>query len=176
MEDAALRAAPDSLEARSRRVRDFAGSELFLRAFDEGMNLVEETAAYLDGQGREESRQLSREGALAYANESMRLTTRLMQVASWLLVQRAVREGEMTPEHAAQEKFRLASEPDAQTTSPDSLEVPARLRDLMARSRKIYDRARRIDAGLYRTLKSANPVGSQVNRLREAFEAPDRAS
>ena len=74
-------------------VDDFARSELFDRTFREGMELVEETAAYLDGDGRRESKLLSRAAALAYAGESMKLTTRLMQIASWLLVQRAVQIG-----------------------------------------------------------------------------------
>ena len=60
------------------------------------MTLVEEAASYLDGPGREESRDLPRPAAVAYSTESMRLTTRLMQVASWLLLQRAVNEGELT--------------------------------------------------------------------------------
>ncbi|HQT54616.1 MAG TPA: DUF1465 family protein, partial [Phenylobacterium sp.] len=81
-------------------IQDFARSELFDRTFQEGMDLVEETAGYLDGSGRQESKLLSRNAALAYAGESMRLTTRLMQVASWLLVQRAVREGDMPREGA----------------------------------------------------------------------------
>ena len=72
-------------------VMDFTKSELFDRIFDEGMELVEATAAYLDGPGRQESRRLSRSGAIAYAAESMRLITRFMHVASWLLVQRAVK-------------------------------------------------------------------------------------
>jgi len=67
-------------------ISGFARSELFDRTFQEGMDLVEETAAYLDGAGRQDSKLLSRSAALAYAAESMRLTTRLMQVASWLLV------------------------------------------------------------------------------------------
>ena len=70
----------------------FVSSSLFDRVFKQGMDLVEETAAYLDGQGREDSKSLARSVALAYAGESMRLTTRLMQVASWLLVQRAIEE------------------------------------------------------------------------------------
>src|ERR1700744_2579319 len=88
--------------ARARTVRDFTTSELFDRTFQEGMELVEETAAYLDGPGRQESKLLSRGAALAYASTSMKLTTRLMQVASWLLVQRAVREGDMSPQEACQ--------------------------------------------------------------------------
>ena len=65
-----------------------AASAAFKTLFREGMSLVEDTAAYLDGPGREESRNLPRATALAYATESMRLTTRLMQVASWLLIWR----------------------------------------------------------------------------------------
>ena len=61
------------------------------------MTLVEEAAAYLDGPGRGKSSALPRPAALAYSTESMRLTTRLMQVASWLFLQRAVNEGELAP-------------------------------------------------------------------------------
>ena len=44
---------------------------------------------------------LSRAAALAYAGESMRLTTRLLDLASWLLIRRAIKEGEMTEAEAA---------------------------------------------------------------------------
>lgn len=87
MINAQMTSAPSPAD-RSRTVRDFARSELFDRTFREGMELVEETAAYLDGEGRRDSKMLSRAAALAYAAESMKLTTRLMQIASWLLVQR----------------------------------------------------------------------------------------
>src|SRR5215813_15482018 len=91
----------------ARRAVDFARSELFERTFKEGMALVEETAGYLDGPGRAASKRLPRTAALAYAGESMRLTTRLMQVASWLLVQRAVRDQEIPLVEAGSDKYRL---------------------------------------------------------------------
>ena len=69
-------------------------SPAFSALFREGMDMVEETAAYLDGDGRAEAKALDRPASLAYATESMRLTTRLMQLASWLLLHRAVKEGE----------------------------------------------------------------------------------
>src|SRR5438128_8892116 len=84
-----------------------AGSQAFAGLFREGMALVEETAAYLDGPGRKESKSLQRNAALAYATESMRLTTRLMQLASWLLLHRAVNEGEMSLLQASQEKTKV---------------------------------------------------------------------
>ena len=100
-------------------IQDFAASELFDRTFQEGMDLVEETAAYLDGAGRHDSKRLPRKAALAYASESMRLTTRLMQLASWLLVQRAVREGQMPASEACQDRYRVGDE------SPRAAEVQA---------------------------------------------------
>src|SRR6266581_9118179 len=84
-----------------------AGSQSFGTLFREGMALVEETAAYLDGPGRKDSKGLERNAALAYATESMRLTTRLMQLASWLLLHRAVNEGEMSLAQAHKEKTKV---------------------------------------------------------------------
>src|SRR5947207_1040771 len=82
-------------------------SAAFGTLFREGMDLVEETAAYLDGAGRAEAKALDRSVSLTYATESMRLTTRLMQLASWLLLHRAVKEGEMTLTQANREKTKV---------------------------------------------------------------------
>src|SRR3974390_3477930 len=84
-----------------------ANSQTFTDLFRGGMGLVEETATYLDGTGRQESKKLERAAALAYATESMRLTTRLMQLASWLLLHRAVKEGEMSLAQANKEKSKV---------------------------------------------------------------------
>jgi regulator of CtrA degradation len=106
-----------------------ASSQAFAGLFRDGMALVEETAAYLDGPGRQESKKLERSAALAYATESMRLTTRLMQLASWLLLHRAVKEGEMTLIQANKEKSKVklaAGEPGDPDTIKLLPERPAR--------------------------------------------------
>src|ERR1700745_1290307 len=82
-------------------------SAAFGNLFREGMDLVEQTAAYLDGVGRAEAKAPDRSASLTYATESMRLTTRLMQLASWLLLHRAVKEGEMTLVQANREKIKV---------------------------------------------------------------------
>ncbi len=150
---------------------DFARSELFERTFKEGMALVEETAAYLDGPGRAASKRLSRTAALAYAGESMRLTTRLMQVASWLLVQRAVRDGEIQMNEAASEKYRLIAretQPAAGFAGADDL--PEALKTLIIRGGAIYERVRRLDETMYEGgAEPSNPVSDQLARLNEAF-------
>jgi regulator of CtrA degradation len=156
------------------RIIAFADSELFERAFAEGMQLVEETAAYLDGPGRQESKALPKAIALAYAGESMRLTTRLMQAASWLLVHRAVREREMNPSEAAQEKYRIASRTLCEGEPFEGLtDLPVRLQDLLLRSQRLYQRVRRFDDQIYGEQETAeNVVQTQQDRLREAFAAP----
>src|SRR6201993_143965 len=88
-----------------------ANSQVFASLFRDGMALVEETATYLDGAGRQESKKLERSAALVYATESMRLTTRLMQLASWLLLHRAVKEGEITLAQAHEEKSKVRLPP-----------------------------------------------------------------
>jgi regulator of CtrA degradation len=158
--------------------RDFAASDLFARTFTEGMGLVEETAAYLEGPGRAASRDLAREAALEYASESMRLTTKLMQVASWLLVHRAVREGEMTDDEAREERYRLRDVESAATT-PLAVrgQLPAALKDLRDRADRLFDRVRRLDARLHgdgAPASQANPVGSQLKALERAFNTNRR--
>lgn len=157
----------------STRVADFVASEMFAKLFHEGMDLVERTAAYLDGPGRDDSRALDRAGALAYAAESMKLTTRLMQAASWLLVQRQVAEGEMTAEEAMGERYRLPPDSIEDPHWPDAGETaPAPLTELASLSRALYARLKRIDENLFAgeaPQDSVNGVGAQMDRLRTAF-------
>ena len=156
--------------SRAAVVEDFARSELFDRTFREGMELVEETAAYLDGDGRRESKLLSRAAALAYAGESMKLTTRLMQIASWLLVQRAVREGDMTAAAACEPRYRLAERKiDAEPTHG---ELPIALVEYLVRTDRLYDRALHLDRKMYLDEpeeEAVNPVQNQLDRLAAAF-------
>jgi regulator of CtrA degradation len=156
------------------RALDFAKSELFERTFKEGMALVDETAAYLDGPGRAASKRLSRAAALAYAGESMRLTTRLMQVASWLLVQRAVRDGEIPLTEASSEKYRLiAREGQAAPAFAGSEDLPEALKTLIVRGGAIYERVRRLDETMYsgsgEGAPAGNAVSDQMDKLRAAF-------
>src|SRR6202166_1449631 len=153
-------------------------SAAFGTLFREGMDLVEETAAYLDGVGRAEAKALDRSVSLTYATESMRLTTRLMQLASWLLLHRAVKEGEMSLAQANKEKtkVKLAA---GEAGSEDSMKLlPEHLRGLIARSRALQADVRRLDATMHArpdfTLTNrTNPVERQLGLLKAAFEADD---
>lgn len=153
----------------------FAQSETFRGLFREGMALVEETAAYLDGDGRKQSRALPRNASLAYTTESMRLTTRLMQLASWLLLQRAVNDGEISSEQANSEKskVRLDGAPPA-TGSGVFDELPEALRSLIERSVRLQERIRHLDQAMYGpkpAVTPQNPLARDLGRLADAFGA-----
>jgi regulator of CtrA degradation len=155
-------------------VARLAGSDAFRELFREGMALVEETADYLDGEGRRDSRRLTRAGSLVYATESMRLTTRLMQLASWLLLQRAVNDGELTLDQARLEKSKVKLSGLSTAMEGAGWEaLPERLRSLIARSLKLQERIRRLDSayGGESSPAADNPVMQQIGRIAEAFKA-----
>lgn len=153
-------------------------SESFKPLYNEGMGLVEQTATYLDGTGRAEAKKLSRVAATLYAAESMRLTTRLMQLASWLLLQRAANSGEMTRDQVASEKVKVRL--DTASASEDVAgwsELPEEFRDLVKRSLRLQARVRRMDEEIYgagkvtqlHTARHGNPVNEQIRLLNTAF-------
>jgi regulator of CtrA degradation len=148
----------------------------FTSLYREGMGLIEDVAAYLDGAGRAESRGLTRETSFVYATESMRLTTRLMQLASWLLLQRAVNEGELTAENARveKEKVRFSANP-AERGGPGYIGLPQRLRDYIAQGDRLFERVQQFDrlerGAIAETAPPATQgsIGDQLARLRAAF-------
>ncbi len=141
--------------------------------YADGMALVEETACYLDGPGRHDARQLNRAASLLFTTESMRLTTRLMQAASWLLLLRAIRDGEMNTDRATREKSKMRLDPTPLSRIESELDdLPDTLRDLIERSIRLHERIRYLDELLFRPQSkpaAINPVRADLDRLQAAF-------
>jgi regulator of CtrA degradation len=159
----------------------FAASDQFDAIFKEGMALVERTAAYLDGAGRKEARELKGPVAVLYATESMRLTTRLLELASWLMIRRALKEGEITTEEARVKRDRIKLRgPGRPTHIRGFTDLPATLRQLIDASYALSDRIFQLDRAIEVVPEKVpaidNPVGAQVSRLEEAFGKPQRRS
>jgi regulator of CtrA degradation len=152
-------------------------SSSFKPLYDEGMALVEEAAEYLDGPGRAEAKRLSRVAATLYAAESMRLTTRLMQLASWLLLQRAANAGEMTREQVSAEKAKVRLDTaSAQDGAPGWPELPERFIGIVQHSLSLQSLVRRMDEEVYggtrvesQPARPVNPVSDQITLLNTAF-------
>lgn len=162
----------------------FAASTNFDAVFKEGMALVERTASFLDGPGRKEAKNLKPPLSLAYATESMRLTTRLLELASWLLIRRALKEGEITAEEARVKRSRVKLQALGRPSHvKDFDQLPAGLRELIEASFSLNDRIVQLDRALAQgevaktgaRAAEPNPVECQVIRLEQAFTARGRA-
>jgi regulator of CtrA degradation len=155
----------------------FQASEQFDRIFSEGMALVERSAAYLDGDGRRESKGLPSQITVLYATESMRLTTRLLELASWLLIRRALKEGEITAEEAQRKRGRVRLQSLGRPSHTKGFtELPQGLRDLIEASFALHDRIVQLDrsmgtpdAASEQQAAPANPVANQMAALQQAF-------
>lgn len=158
----------------------FAQSPQFEGVFHEGMSLVERVAEYLDGEGRRSSRKLAAPISTAYATESMRLTTRLLEVASWLLVQRALKNGEISAAEAENRRRKVKLRPSGRPSHIKHFEqLPDELQAMIEQSFAISDRILRIDQAMRApdggpaTGVVTNPVGAQISTIRTAFTVID---
>jgi regulator of CtrA degradation len=155
----------------------FQASEQFDLVFKEGMALVERTASYLDGVGRREAKGLKPPTNVLYATESMRLTTRLLDLASWLLIRRALKEGDITPEEAAKKRQRVKLQSLGRPSHIKGFgELPEGLRELINHSFALHDRIVQLDRAMTVRVEEAatpsavNPVGQQMSLLEQAFK------
>src|SRR5215475_13048638 len=155
-----------------------ASSQLFATLFRDGMALVDETASYLDGSGR--PKKLERSAGLVYATESLRLTNRLMHLASWLLLHRAVKEGEISLAQAHKEKSKVSLAACEPGDSKSLTLLPPKLQELITRSMRLQSEVRRLDATMHAAtapkIAVDNPVWRQLGLLRAAFESGARRS
>lgn len=153
----------------------FANSQQFDQVFREGMALVEATANYLEGQGRKDAKSIGPAAGTIYASESMRLTTRLLELASWLVIRRALKAGEIGPEEARTKRRRLRLNAIGRPQHVQGYDkLPAKLRELIEASFALHDRITHLDRALERPEPvveptHANPVAAQVDRLSAAF-------
>jgi regulator of CtrA degradation len=143
-------------------------TESFKPLYNEGMKLVEAAAGYLDGEGRAEAKRMSRLGATLYAAESMRLTTRLMQVASWLLLQRAANNGEMTRAQVADEKTKVRLDtPSASVSVPSWEELPVRFKDIVDQSLRLQAIVAKLDTDIYGKKGDPAPAADPRNHVED---------
>lgn len=149
----------------------FASSDQFFRIYDQSMTLIRKAADYLELKGVMDRHALSQHMGAIYACESMRLTTRLMQISAWLLAMRAVRHGEITPGDIETRGFRLGAK-DVCLAGPvrGAGLLPVGLIDMLGASRRLYEQMLRLDHLLFEHRQPAhNTVVAQISRIEQAF-------
>jgi regulator of CtrA degradation len=132
----------------------------------EAMLLADEARAYFDEIGRDERDALTALNRVAFSCESLKVTTRLMHIIAWLLTQRAVQSGELSPGEALRPSRRLG---DAPETSADVLAaMPAQATTIMLTSIDLYRRVARLDGALDEPVRGS-PARVMIDRLAHAF-------
>ena len=116
-------------------------------AYHEALDLLSEAHTYISyRQALDESKMDPRQ-RLLMSYETMRLTARLTQIMAWLMMQRAVQQGDMQREDAG---FDPAIEVSAEVLALDEREVeesdlPRGLRYLLEKSHTLYSRIQRLE-------------------------------
>jgi len=132
----------------------------------EAMLLADEARAYFDEIGRDERDGLEAISRVAFSCESLKVTTRLMHIIAWLLTQRAVDSGELTPRDALSPSRRLGNAPE--TEDAVLAAMPVQAATIMQTSIDLYRRVARLDDSLDEPVQGS-PARSMMDRLALAF-------
>ncbi|WP_315760891.1 DUF1465 family protein [Sphingomonas sp. Y38-1Y] len=133
----------------------------------EAMLLADEARDYFDEAGRAEREALAPLARVSFSCESLKVTTRLMHVIAWLLTQRAVAAGELTPRDAMDGARRLGDAPLSEPATISAL--PDRARALVSASGRLHARVAQLDAAQASALPPASPARVMIERLSSAF-------
>jgi regulator of CtrA degradation len=133
----------------------------------EAMLLADEARAYFDEIGRNERDALEALNRVAFSCESLKVTTRLMHIIAWLLTQRAVDAGELSPRDALDPSRRLGEAP----VTEDAIlaQMPADAQALIVASIDLHRRVSRLDGAQTEPDPTASPVQLMQARLAMAF-------
>ena len=149
-------------EARSRMTPKLIDS-----LYVEAMVLADEARAYFDRNGRDDRMALDPLVRVGFSCESLKVTTRLMHIIAWLLTQRAVEAGELTPVQARKPARRLG---DATDSDPLLLEqLPGAALQLVQASSELYARVQRLDEGSGGIEPQPSPARSLLSRLERSL-------
>jgi regulator of CtrA degradation len=117
------------------------------RLYDDAYALLIESRNYIACVLPMTRQDLAVEARLQTTYQSTRLTTRLLEIMSWLLAQRAVQRGEMSLRDARAQGFVISNDPTCQFQPAETSDIlPQGLRILLEQSNALYNRLYRLDA------------------------------
>lgn len=135
--------------------------------YTEAMLLADEARTYFDAEGRRERDGLDPFVRVGFACESLKVTTRLMHIIAWLLTQRAIETGEMSPASGRRPERRLGHAGESDTHVVQQL--PPSAQSLIAASTDLYNRVRRLDEDGLNEAPPASPARALMGRLERDF-------
>lgn len=135
--------------------------------YTEAMVLADEARSYFDQEGRADREQLTPLMRVTLSCESLKITTRLMNMLSWLLTQRAVELGQIEGT-AMRTSAGWADDDDGQDQA-SLAGLPRAAIGLIEASRELQARVRRIDSDPPDISQSHSPALGLLDRLERAF-------
>lgn len=134
----------------------------------EAMTLADEARSYFDRGGQADRQALDPMARVAFSCESLKVTTRLMHVVSWLLVRKAARAGELTEAEALAPERRLGRIADSDPAAVGAV-LPVRAQAIIDASRDLYERVQRLDAQLVSSEPPESPARALLDRLQASI-------
>ncbi|MFQ5533601.1 MAG: DUF1465 family protein [Sphingomonadales bacterium] len=140
--------------------------------YRETVAMIEEMTDYLVRRAERDRQTLPDSASAAFAGESIRLTTRLVQVMAWLLNQRAVQANEISTEQARRPRRRLGNISVCLGRPCTGAELlPFELQDMLDRSEDLFLRVLRLDR-LLLAAPGENPVHDLIRDLNSGISKP----
>jgi regulator of CtrA degradation len=128
-------------------------------------NVLHATHDYIKWQAPLDIARLPYEEIFEISCEAMRITVRMTQVIAWLMLQKAVLEGELSRQDLLSEKYHvLQGNLCLERTSEAHSTLPLRLCELLKESREFYLRILRLDEGTRK--QSSSPHKGTIKPLR----------
>ena len=148
---------------------DVPGRAAFLsRAYREALSLADQALDYFSANGDRDRRRLPPRMQAVYTAESLRISSRLMHVIAWVLVQRAVEEGEISPEEACEPDRRLGGQDVCLPRRKGAVDaLPDAVREMLTTSQRLYCQAQRLETLMLagEDVVGTSPVHNLLNRL-----------
>lgn len=122
-----------------------SGTAFFAKTYDDALGLLVEVRDYLEAYQPIQAQQMEPAVRLALTCLTMRLTAQLTDIMAWLLVQKAVHNGEMSIDEGRDNKNQLKKWLDYSPTISEELPIPPQLDSLLLRSRNLFERVERLE-------------------------------
>jgi regulator of CtrA degradation len=145
-------------------------AKLVDQLYQESMTLAEDARDYFDHVGQWDRKRLGPMDRVLFSCESLKVTTRLMHVISWLLVRKAVMAGEMRADEAMSSDRRLGRASTTSTEeSPRIKTLPPESQRLITKSQELYLRIKRLEESLGEDEKHDGPARGLQQKLMASF-------
>lgn len=108
--------------------------------------LLQETHRYIKWQAPLDIESMSRNDKFKVSREAMRITVRISQIIGWLMLQKAILEGEIFRDDILSDKLHiLQGKGCLDSSSETDPYLPPRLQELLKESRELYLRTMRLE-------------------------------